>query len=268
MKLTLITTIAATAILFAGYTGNSALAQSADAETPEKTESEKANTPEASTPEASTPEARAHKELTTLDQKLSYIIGRNTAEQLKRDNVNLDGKAFLLAVEDIKAGKDNRLSDKEVQETIAEMQRIVGAAQARAQAEQSEANKKEGEAFLKENGSQEGVITLESGLQYKVIKAGEGGPKPKASDTVTVHYEGTLIDGTVFDSSYQRGQPASFPLNGVIPGWTEVVQLMSVGDKWAVAIPSALAYGTQGAGGQIGPDSTLKFDIELIKIGE
>lgn len=242
MKFALITTVAATTILFAGYAGAPAIAQSSDAD--------------------------ALSKLETVEEKISYIIGRNTAEQLKRDKITIDGKALLLAIEDVQAGKDSRLSEAEVRTTIEELQKKVAAEQAAAQKGISDANRKEGAAFLKENGAKEGVTTLESGLQYKVITSGEGGPKPKATDTVTVHYKGTLIDGTEFDSSYARGEPATFPLSGVIPGWTEVVQLMSVGDKWAVAIPSELAYGSRGAGADIGPDATLKFDIELIKIGE
>jgi FKBP-type peptidyl-prolyl cis-trans isomerase FklB len=130
-----------------------------------------------------------------------------------------------------------------------------------------EKNKVEGEAFLAENKKKEGVITLPSGLQYKVIKAGTG-KKPKATDTVTVHYQGTLTDGKEFDSSYRRGQPVTFPVNGVIPGWTEALQLMEEGAKWQVFIPSSLAYGDRGAGRDIGPHATLIFEIELVSIQE
>ena len=130
-----------------------------------------------------------------------------------------------------------------------------------------EKNKAEGEAFLAENKKKEGVITLPSGLQYKVIKAGTG-KKPKATDTVTVHYQGTLIDGKEFDSSYRRGQPVTFPVNGVIPGWTEALQLMEEGAKWQIFIPSSLAYGDRGAGRDIGPHATLIFEIELVSIQE
>jgi FKBP-type peptidyl-prolyl cis-trans isomerase FklB len=124
---------------------------------------------------------------------------------------------------------------------------------------------KDGETFLAENGKKEGVKTLASGLQYKVVKAGTG-KTPKATDTVKVHYNGTLVDGTVFDSSIQRGEPASFPVNQVIAGWTEALQLMKEGDKWQLYIPAKLAYGEQGAGGKIGPNSTLIFDVELLSI--
>jgi FKBP-type peptidyl-prolyl cis-trans isomerase len=126
-------------------------------------------------------------------------------------------------------------------------------------------NLKEGDDFLTANGKKEGVKTLPSGLQYKVIKSGTG-RSPKATDTVKVHYNGTLTDGTVFDSSVQRGEPATFPVNQVIPGWTEALQLMKEGDKWQLYIPSKLAYGEQGAGGKIGPNSALIFDVELLSI--
>ena len=128
-------------------------------------------------------------------------------------------------------------------------------------------NKIEGQKFLEANMLKEGVTTTASGLQYKVIKAGSGN-KPKATDTVTVHYQGTLVNGTEFDSSYRRGQPVSFPVNGVIPGWTEALQLMEAGAKWQIVIPSNLAYGDRGAGPQIGPNATLIFEIELISIQE
>jgi FKBP-type peptidyl-prolyl cis-trans isomerase FklB len=129
----------------------------------------------------------------------------------------------------------------------------------------AEKNKNDGEAFLAENAKKQGVITLPSGLQYKIIKPGTG-RKPKPTDEVTTHYRGTLIDGTEFDSSYRRGEPTSFPVNGVIAGWTEALQLMPVGAKWQLFIPPHLAYGERGAGGQIGPNATLIFEVELIAI--
>ena len=133
------------------------------------------------------------------------------------------------------------------------------------QAKASESVIKEGREFLAENSKKENVITLESGLQYEVIKSGDG-PKPTLNDQVTTHYHGTLIDGTVFDSSVERGQPASFPVSGVIKGWTEALQLMSVGSKWRLFVPHGLGYGERGAGPQIGPYSTLIFEVELISI--
>ena len=130
---------------------------------------------------------------------------------------------------------------------------------------EADKNMKEGETFLAENKNKEGVVTLPSGLQYKVITAGAG-PTPKLTDTVTTHYRGTLIDGTEFDSSYKRNQPATFQVNGVIAGWTEALQLMHVGSKWQLFIPANLGYGARGAGGKIGPNATLIFDIELLAI--
>jgi len=146
-----------------------------------------------------------------------------------------------------------------------EQQQAERAQQQAKHAQQAPKNLKEGEAFLVENAKKEGVVTLESGLQYQVITPGTGNA-PKATDKVTTHYRGTLIDGTEFDSSYKRGQPATFPVKGVIAGWTEALQLMKVGAKWQLFIPANLAYGKRGAGGKIGPNATLIFDIELISI--
>lgn len=205
-------------------------------------------------------------ELETLDQKLSYIVGQNMATQFKRDGIELDPKAIVLAIEDVKNGREPRFDDATVRETIAALQKRAQEKQAARAEAAGQENKAKGEAFLTENGAKEGVVTLENGLQYKVLTKGAGGAKPTAEDTVTVHYVGTLIDGKEFDSSIARGQPASFPVNGVIPGWTQILQLMSVGDKWQVTIPSQLAYGPNGAGNDIGPNAVLQFDIELIKI--
>lgn len=210
--------------------------------------------------------AQASPRLQTVDQKLSYIVGANIAQQFQRDGIDLDVETLILAIEDLKAGQQSRLNENQINDVIAVMQQRVAEAQAATQQAEGEANRKEGEAFLKTNGAAEGVVTLENGLQYKVLKSGNGGPKPTASDTVTVHYKGTFIDGTEFDSSYARGEPATFPVSGVIPGWTQILQLMSVGDKWEIAIPSDLAYGANGAGDSIGPNAVLRFDVELLKI--
>jgi FKBP-type peptidyl-prolyl cis-trans isomerase FklB len=159
------------------------------------------------------------------------------------------------------------MTDQDMIETMTAFQKEVMAKQQEAVKKLGEKNKAEGEAFLAENKKKEGVTTLPSGLQYKAVKAGSG-KKPKATDTVTVHYRGTSIDGTEFDSSYRRGQPVSFPVNGVIPGWTEALQLMEEGAKWQVFIPSGLAYAERGAGREIGPNAALIFEIELISIQE
>lgn len=157
------------------------------------------------------------------------------------------------------------MSEEEYRNTMANFRKEMMAKQQAQMKTKGEKNKKEGDAFLAENKDKKGIVSLPSGLQYKVIKEGEG-DTPKATDKVTVHYRGTLIDGTEFDSSYGRGEPATFPVNGVIPGWTEALQLMNAGSKWQLFIPSKLAYGERGAGGKIGPNSTLIFDVELISI--
>lgn len=202
--------------------------------------------------------------ISTLEQKVSYVIGYNMAKNLKQNKVELDKDAFVLALADAKADKDSRISDEEGQKVMTEMQEKV---MQQVEAERKkiiEENTAKGKKFLEENKSKSGVTTTESGLQYKVITEGKG-PKPKATDTVTVHYVGKLIDGTEFDSSQKHGQPATFPLDGVIPGWTEVLQLMPQGSKWEVYIPSELAYG-EGGQGPIPASSTLIFEIELLEV--
>ena len=159
------------------------------------------------------------------------------------------------------------LTDEEMQATMQAFQQQVQAQQEAKQKEIGEKNKMEGEAFLTKNKARQGVKATASGLQYEVLTEGTG-PQPKATDTVTVNYKGTLMDGTVFDSSYDRGQPATFVLNQVIPGWTEGVQLMKVGSKYKFYIPAALGYGERGAGGVIGPNAPLVFEVELLSIGQ
>jgi FKBP-type peptidyl-prolyl cis-trans isomerase FklB len=196
--------------------------------------------------------------------KISYIIGMDIGTNLKKQSIDIDSNILAKGVKDALAGTKPLLTEQEIQETMMAFQKEMMAKQE----EIGKKNKKEGEAFLAENKKKEGVKTLPSGLQYKVIKAGTG-KKPKLSDTVTAHYRGTLIDGTEFDSSYKRGQPATFPVSGgMIPGWTEALQLMEEGAKWQLFIPSNLAYGERGAGGVIGPNATLIFEVELISIQE
>jgi FKBP-type peptidyl-prolyl cis-trans isomerase FkpA/FKBP-type peptidyl-prolyl cis-trans isomerase FklB len=211
--------------------------------------------------------------LESLDQRFSYVFGMNVGEQMKQmqsQEINVDIEVFVAGLRDIYDGKDAKLNDEQVQATIEEFQQQQQTKQMAMQAEQQAemdaagaTNKAEGEAFLAANAEKEGVVALPSGLQYKVITAGTG-PKPAATDTVTVHYRGRLLDGTEFDSSYSRNQPATFALNQVIPGWTEGVQLMAEGAKYELYIPADLAYGPGGSG-QIGPNSTLIFEVELIK---
>ncbi len=212
--------------------------------------------------------------LESVEQRLSYMVGDNMAQQFIRDGVELDLEALTAGINDAIAGKESRLSEEQVQQTIATLQERAQQRQAEQQAElaklaaeAAEKNIAEGNAYLKDNGAKEGVVTTESGLQYKELTAGDGAT-PTDTDTVSVHYRGTLIDGTEFDSSYSRNAPAVFPVNGVIPGWTEALQLMNVGDKWELTIPSDLAYGTGGTGGTIGPNAVLVFEVELLEVVE
>ncbi len=194
-------------------------------------------------------------------EKLSYSMGIFFGQSVSRQNMDLDTGAFLQAVEDV-------LNKNELKLDKAEMQQILSDFQKKEQKEriaQISANKAAGEKYLEENNKKEGVVTLDSGLQYKIITAGKG-KKPAADSKVVVHYRGTLIDGTEFDSSYSRGEPATLGVNQVIKGWQEALQLMPVGSKWQIVVPPDLAYGERGAGGVIGPNSTLLFDIELIEI--
>jgi FKBP-type peptidyl-prolyl cis-trans isomerase FklB len=195
--------------------------------------------------------------------KMSYIIGMDIGNNLKKQSIDVDPNILTKGVKDALAGGKPLLTEQEISETMAAFQKEMMAKQEQV----AKKNKAEGDAFLSENKKKEGVKTLPSGLQYKVIKAGTG-KKPKSTDTVTTHYRGTLINGTEFDSSYKRGQTVSFPVSGVVPGWTEALQLMEEGAKWQLFIPSNLAYGEKGAGGLIGPNATLIFEIELISIQE
>ena len=204
-------------------------------------------------------------ELNTLTQRLSYIVGENMAFQLKNDGLELDAEAVALAVSDVMENNPSRLSDAEKRSTVDQVQKESQEKQMAAQTEQSAKNQAEGATYLAENAKKEGVITTDSGLQYKPLVAGNG-EQPSKSDKVKVHYKGTLIDGTVFDSSYDRGEPIVFPVTGVIAGWVEGLQLMQVGSKFELVIPSQLAYGANGSGPTIGPDATLIFEVELLDI--
>jgi FKBP-type peptidyl-prolyl cis-trans isomerase FklB len=199
--------------------------------------------------------------LNTLTQRLSYIVGENMAHQLKNDGLDLDTDAIALAINDVMAGNPSRLTEAEKRSTVEQVQQASQERQRAAHAK----NKAAGEAYLAENAKKEGVTTTESGLQYKPLTAGTGA-KPTTNDRVKVHYHGTLIDGTVFDSSYDRGEPIVFPVTGVIAGWVEGLQLMNVGSKFELVIPSNLAYGENGSGPVIGADATLIFQVELLAI--
>jgi FKBP-type peptidyl-prolyl cis-trans isomerase FklB len=196
-------------------------------------------------------------------EKVSYIIGMDIGSNLKKQSIDVDPNILAKGMKDAFLGEKPLLTEQEIQETMVAFQKEMMVKQA----EVAKKNKAEGEAFLAENKKKEGVKTLPSGLQYKVIKVGTG-KKPKLTDTVTAHYRGTLINGMEFDSSYRRGQPVNFQVSGVIPGWTEALQLMQEGAKWQLFIPSNLAYGEQGAGRDIGPSATLIFEVELVSIQE
>ena len=204
----------------------------------------------------------AKKDLKSDKSKTSYAIGVRTGQNLANQKFDLDIPAVAAGVRHaLQGGKSVLMTDKEITDVLEKFQQ-----ERRKELEQlGEKNKKAGEEFLAANAKKEGVVTLKSGMQYKVLVKGKGAV-PKKDDTVVTHYVGTLIDGTEFDSSRQRGQPATFPVGGVIAGWVEALQLMTVGSKWMLYIPSQLAYGARGAGGKIGPNATLIFEIELLEI--
>ena len=197
--------------------------------------------------------------------KLSYTMGVDIGKYMQQQAMDVDPDMFAKGLKDVMTGAKTALTDEEMHQIISAFQKEAAEKQVVRMKAVAEKNKREGEAFLAENKKKNGVKILSSGLQYKVIKDGKG-QTPKLTDTVTTNYRGTLIDGTEFDSSHKRGEPAKFPVNGVISGWTEALQLMKVGSKWQIFIPSNLAYGEQGAGNVIGANQTLVFEIELISI--
>lgn len=206
--------------------------------------------------------------LKTEKDRLSYAIGMDIGSGLQRQNLDLNPEIVAQGIWDKLSGGETLMTDQEYRDTMTAFRQDMAQKQMAKMKDAGEKNKIEGEKFLAENKKKEGVVTLPSGLQYKIFKEGTG-KSPKLADTVTVHYKGTLIDGTEFDSSYRRGGPASFPVNGVIKGWTEALQLMKEGAKWELYIPSDLAYGERGTGrGGIGPSSTLIFNVELISVKE
>jgi FKBP-type peptidyl-prolyl cis-trans isomerase FklB len=204
--------------------------------------------------------------LKSQKQKAGYIIGLEIGKQLMVSKEELDPQAINLGLQDMFAGTKPRLTNDEMQTVMKSYQETMQAKQKVMMEKFTVENKKAGDAYLAANKTKEGVVTLPSGLQYKVLKVGTGKVSPKATDTVVTHYQGSLLDGTVFDSSYTRGEPVSFPLNGVIKGWTEALQKMKVGDKWQLVLPAHLAYGDQGAPPTITPGATLLFDVELLEI--
>jgi len=223
--------------------------------------------PPAAKPQASAA-STANKPVMALDTetaKTSYALGMNIAHTVKLQPLELDQNAFVQGIRDILAGGKTLLTEDEMAAALDVLKNKMTAKAAEEAKIMGAANKTQGEAFLAENKTKEGVVTLPSGLQYKIITAGTG-PKPTAADTVICNYRGTLLDGKEFDSSYKRNQPLSIPVGRVIKGWTEALQLMPVGSKWQLFIPSDLAYGERGAGADIGPNSTLIFEVELISI--
>ena len=216
-------------------------------------------------PKTARPSTQAPFALKTQKDKASYAIGLNIGKSLHRDSADVDPSVVARGLRDGFANGKTLMTDDEVRATLTAFQNEMRQKQQAEALEMEQNNKKAGQAFLDANKSKDGVVALPSGLQYKVLQAGSG-PKPAATDMVVCNYRGTLLDGTEFDSSYKRGQPATFPLNRVIKGWTEALQLMPVGSKWQLFIPSDLAYGDPGHPPQIEPGSTLVFEVELLSI--
>lgn len=233
-------------------------------------------------PKTAPPADKAEKvepiELKTLEQRASYVFGRNLASQVIFDERLdfVDKEILLRGFTDTLNGRKFQLTDEEIVDTISKLQDRLRAIEAKRQKERleqledykraAEKNQKEGDAFLAKNKQRKGVVTLESGLQYEVLKKGKGTRKPTIDDEITAHYHGTLPDGTVFDSSVERKEPVRFPVKGVIKGWMEALQLMTVGDKWKLYIPGNLAYAEGGNGPVIGPNQMLIFEVELLSI--
>src|SRR5580698_976132 len=267
--LTLTVTAVAAGMIVLGYAHAQQTPQASTPQTPpaSSTQTQGATAPKAPAAKPGTTVARKPTVLTlkTQKDKASYAIGLNIGKSMHKDSVDVDTAILLRGLRDGLAGAKPLLTDDEARATMVALQADLRKKQEEKMAVQGEANKKEGDAFLAENKTKDGVVTLPSGLQYKILTEGTG-PKPTASDTVVCNYKGTLIDSTEFDSSYKRGQPATFPVSGVIKGWTEALQLMPVGSKWQLVVPSDLAYGERGQGPDIGPNATLIFEVELLSI--
>jgi FKBP-type peptidyl-prolyl cis-trans isomerase len=202
--------------------------------------------------------------LATEVGRISYAIGCDLGRRFKQDGIEMDAKAFVAGMTDAMAGMP-QMTDEQMTATLQQFQQNMKKRANDRKGKDAETNKAAAKTFLDQNAKRADVVVLPSGLQYEVVVAG-GGPKPQATDTVSVHYRGTLLNGSEFDSSYGRGQPAQFSVNGVIKGWTEALQLMAVGAKWKLYIPPELGYGERGAGRDIGPNATLVFEVELLSI--
>lgn len=247
----------------------SGLAQNAPAPTTPKASSSAAPAAKVQTPAAKRPatgaKTAAPLTLKSSKDKFSYALGMKMGANLHKQSVPVDPNILARGLKDSLTGSKPLLTEEEAQAAIMEVQNELRKKQQEKLQVEGDTNKKEGDAFLAANKGKEGVVTLPSGLEYKILKEGTG-PKPTASDSVVCNYRGTLINGTEFDSSYKRGQPATFPVTGVIKGWTEALQLMPVGSKWQLFIPPDLAYGERGPGPEIGSNSTLVFEVELLSI--
>ena len=245
------------------------LAQDAPAATTPKTSSGGATSTKAQSPAAKRPAASAKTAapltLKTSKDKFSYALGMRMGTSLHKQEVPVDANILARGLKDSLAGGKTLLTDQEAQAAIVEVQNDMRQKQQEKIQMEGMANKKEGDAFLAANKAKDGVVMLPSGLEYKILKAGTG-PKPMATDSVVCNYRGTLINGTEFDSSYKRGQPLTISVTGVIKGWTEALQLMPVGSKWQLFVPADLAYGERGSAPEIGPNSTLIFELELLSI--
>ena len=209
--------------------------------------------------------AEANGTLTTKQDKISYIFGHNIGKNMNQQGIEINMDALSQGIQDGFSNGESKINIEEMTSLMQDFRKEMNAKRSEKKKLQSEQNSKEGETFLAENAKKDGVVVLPSGLQYKVITAGTGN-SPKADDKVKTNYRGTLIDGTEFDSSYKRNKPTTFPVNGVIAGWTEALQLMKEGAKWQLFVPGNLAYGERGAGGKIESNATLIFEIELIEI--
>jgi FKBP-type peptidyl-prolyl cis-trans isomerase FklB len=209
--------------------------------------------------------AEGNSVLKTEKDRISYSIGMDIGNNFKKQSLDIDPDILTKGIKDALSGSKPLMTEQETIETMTNLRKQVMAKQAEMMKEAGTQNKVKGDKFLAENKKKDGVITLPSGLQYKIINKGSG-DSPKLTDEVSVNYRGTLIDGTEFDSSYRRGKPATFKVNAVISGWTEALQIMKPGSKWQLYIPSSLAYGERGAGRDIGPNAALIFDVELLSV--
>jgi FKBP-type peptidyl-prolyl cis-trans isomerase FklB len=246
---------------------NQSTGQSATTGTATKTPATQNTTNSQTTSKPKTPgtAAQTGRALVTPKDKFSYALGLSIGRNFKEQSIEVNSTLFLQGIKDVLAGAKPLMTDAEVATSLTQMQNDIKAKQAETMKLLAAVNLKEGTAFLAANKTKPGVVTLPSGLQYKILTAGNG-PKPTASDTVVCNYRGTLINGKEFDSSFSRGKPETLPVGRVIKGWSEALQLMPVGSKWQLYIPADLAYGDHGAGPDIGPNATLIFDIELISI--